>query len=293
MGPFSITGQPNAMGGREVGGLATMLAAHMDLDKEDHCRTVQTFWNSPHIANKPGLKAVDLFNAIESGRIKAVWIMATNPIVSMPNADRVRDALVSCELVVVSDIMEQTDTAEWADVLLPALGWGEKNGTVTNSERRTSRQRAFLPAPGEARADWDIVCDVARRMGFAGFNFANVHEIFDEHARLSAFRNDASLPRMFNLSGLAGQNKRQYDEMQPVQWPVLQKNAASIDSARLFSEQRFAHPDGRARFVTTPPRLPEHSADEEYPLILNTGRMRDQWPTMTCTGKSPKLAEHT
>ena len=158
MGPFSITGQPNAMGGREVGGLANMLAAHLELNEPTHRELVQTFWNAPRMADKVGLKAVDLFQAIEDGHVKAVWIMGTNPVVSLPDADQVRRALAKCELVVASDIVEATDTTVLADIVLPALGWGEKDGTVTNSERRISRQRAFLPAPGEARADWDIIC---------------------------------------------------------------------------------------------------------------------------------------
>jgi assimilatory nitrate reductase catalytic subunit len=188
MGPFSLTGQPNAMGGREVGGLANMLAAHMDLDDAAQRAALQEFWGSPHVAARPGLKAVDLFRAIEDGKVKAVWIMATNPLVSLPDADQARRALEKCELVVASDIVLGTDTNEAAHVLLPALGWGEKDGTVTNSERCISRQRAFLSAPGSARADWDIMCDVARRMGFTGFDFTAPHEIFDEHARLSAWR---------------------------------------------------------------------------------------------------------
>jgi assimilatory nitrate reductase catalytic subunit len=188
MGPFSLTGQPNAMGGREVGGLANMLAAHMELENADERAALKTFWDAPRMADKPGLKAVDLFRAIEEGTIKAVWIMATNPLVSMPDADQARRALAKCELVVASDIVEGTDTNGLAHVLLPALGWGEKDGTVTNSERCISRQRAFLATPGAARADWDIVCDVARRMGYAGFDFTAPHQIFDEHARLSAWR---------------------------------------------------------------------------------------------------------
>jgi len=188
MGPFSITGQPNAMGGREAGGLANMLAAHMDLDNPLQHDIVRTFWDAPRLAVRPGLKTLDLFHAIEQGRVKAVWIIATNPMVSMPDADQVRRALQACELVVVSDIMQDTDTNALADVLLPALGWGEKDGSVTNSERRISRQRAFLSAPGEARADWQVLCAVARRMGFPGFDFTHAHQVFDEHARLSRFR---------------------------------------------------------------------------------------------------------
>ncbi|WP_061537518.1 nitrate reductase [Collimonas arenae] len=295
MGPFSITGQPNAMGGREVGGLANMLAAHMELENPQHRQTVQDFWQAPRMAERPGLKAVDLFHAIESGRVKAVWIIATNPVVSLPDADQVQRALAKCELVVVSDIIEKTDTNAFAHVLLPALSWGEKDGTVTSSERRISRQRAFLPTPGEARADWQILCQVAQRMGFKGFDFAAVHQVFDEHARLSAYRNGDAFGqrRTFNLSGLSGLDQKQFDAMAPVQWPLT--TLASGDkrgTPRLFADRRFAHPDGKARFIATVPRGPQYATDSDYPLSLNTGRVRDQWHTMTRTGKSPKLADH-
>ncbi|MDR5775715.1 MULTISPECIES: molybdopterin-dependent oxidoreductase [unclassified Caballeronia] len=292
MGPFSFTGQPNAMGGREVGGLANTLAAHLELDSPLHREIVQTFWASPAIPERAGLKAVDLFNAIEAGRVKAVWIMGTNPVVSLPDGDRVKRALAKCELVVSSDIIEHTDTNACADVLLPALGWGEKDGTVTNSERRISRQRAFLPAPGEARADWRIMCDVARRMGFAGFDFQAPHEIFDEHARLSAYRNDTEtgVYRAFDIGGLTQLGEQDYDLLEPVQWPLRSKD--DTGSARLFEQRRFSHADGRARFIATPPRDPVNAPDADYPLILNTGRVRDQWHTMTRTGRSAKLAGH-
>ncbi len=285
MGPFSLTGQPNAMGGREVGGLANMLAAHMDLDNAAHRDAVRSFWDAPRVADRPGLKAVDLFRAVEDGSVKAVWIIATNPVVSLPDADQARRALERCELVVVSDVVASSDTNSYADVLLPALAWGEKDGTVTNSERRISRQRSFLPAPGAARADWRILCGVARRMGFHGFDYAGVHEVFDEHARLSAWRNDGE--RMFRLDGLAGMNRREYDELEPVQWPVTEKG-----TARLFGDGRFANRDGRARFVPIVPRGPANATDEDYPLALNTGRVRDQWHTMTRTGKAPRLSSH-
>ncbi|WP_250466735.1 nitrate reductase [Caballeronia sp. GAFFF2] len=292
MGPFSFTGQPNAMGGREVGGLANTLAAHLELDSPLHREIVQTFWASPAIPERAGLKAVDLFDAIEAGRVKAVWIMGTNPVVSLPDGDRVKRALAKCDLVVSSDIIERTDTNACADVLLPALGWGEKDGTVTNSERRISRQRAFLPAPGEARADWRIMCDVARRMGFAGFDFQAPHEIFDEHARLSAYRNDTEtgVYRAFDIGGLTQLGEQDYDLLEPVQWPLRSKD--DTGSARLFEERRFSHADGRARFIATPPRDPVNAPDADYPLILNTGRVRDQWHTMTRTGRSAKLAGH-
>jgi assimilatory nitrate reductase catalytic subunit len=291
MGPFSLTGQPNAMGGREVGGLANMLAAHMDLENPAQRTALQEFWASPRMADKPGLKAVDLFRAIEEGRIKAVWIMATNPLVSMPDADQARRALEQCELVVASDIVAGTDSNAAAHVLLPALGWGEKDGTVTNSERCISRQRGFLAAPGSARADWDIVCDVARRMGFTGFAFTSPHQIFDEHARLSSWKNgsEGQRRRLFDIGGLAGLTRAGYDALEPVQWPV---RAPGESTERLFGAGGFSHPSGRARFVPTAPRLPANLPDGEYPLVLNTGRVRDQWHTMTRTGRSPRLAEH-
>ncbi|WP_332854016.1 molybdopterin-dependent oxidoreductase [Duganella sp. S19_KUP01_CR8] len=294
MGPFSITGQPNAMGGREVGGLANMLAAHMDLDRADHRDVVQTFWDSPAIAAKPGLKAVDLFQAIEAGKVKAVWVIATNPLVSLPDADQARRALEKCELVVATDIMQNTDTNAYADVLLPALGWGEKDGTVTNSERRVSRQRAFLQAPGEALPDWKILSLFAQRMGFGGFDFCGPQGVFDEHARLSGFRNAVGdVPRAFDMSGLAGLNQREYDELEPTQWPVRRTASGELQvEARLFKDNVFAHADGKARFIATATRAPANAICEDFPLTLNTGRVRDQWHTMTRTGKSATLADH-
>jgi assimilatory nitrate reductase catalytic subunit len=290
MGPFSLTGQPNAMGGREVGGLSNMLAAHMELDNPLHRETVQGFWKSPHIASKAGLKAVDLFRDIEAGKVKAVWIIATNPLVSLPDANQVQRALEKCELVVVSDIVAGTDTNAFADVLLPALGWGEKDGTVTNSERCISRQRAFLPVPGEARSDWKALCQVAQRMGFDGFDFDGPRQIFDEHARLSAYRNTpGDAPRAFAIGGLKGLNPRQYDDLEPVQWPVAPNGTGT---ARLFEDGHFAHRDGKARFIATATRAPAHMPDAEYPLVLNTGRVRDQWHTMTRTGKAARLSGH-
>jgi len=297
MGPFSLTGQPNAMGGREVGGLANMLAAHMELDDPAHRAIVQGYWSSPRIAAKPGLKAVALFDAVLEGRVKALWIMGTNPVVSLPDADRAKRALENCELVVCSDIVERTDTTAHAHVLLPALGWGEKDGTVTSSERRISRQRPFLPAPGEARADWRIVCEVARRLGFAdGFRFASPRDIFVEHAGLTAFRNHAprgdgapAARRRLHLGALATLAPAAYDTLEPVQWPVRDDGTGT---ARLFADRGFAHADGRACFIAVSARAPGNAVEREYPLALNTGRVRDQWHTMTRTGKSPRLAVH-
>ena len=167
-GPFSITGQPNAMGGREVGGLSNQLAAHMDF-KEDDCDRVQRFWQSPRIATEAGLKAVDLFDAVADGRIKVIWVLATNPAVSLPNSNKIREALALCPTVIVSDVTH-TDTGSYADILLPAEEWSEKNGTVTNSERRISRQRQFRESPGQAKPDWWALTEVAKKLGFRADN---------------------------------------------------------------------------------------------------------------------------
>jgi assimilatory nitrate reductase catalytic subunit len=280
MGPFSVTGQPNAMGGREVGGLANMLAAHMDFSPDGIDR-VGRFWGSDRVATGPGLKAVDLFAAIARGEIKAVWIMATNPVVSMPDADAVRLALAACPFVVVSDMNRHTDTMDLAHVRLPALGWGEKDGTVTNSERRISRQRPFLPAPGKAKPDWWIVSEVARRMGHAeAFAYRGPAEIFAEHVALSAFENNGT--RDFDLSGLAGAD---YDALAPVQWPVRHH-----PMARMFGDGQFFTADRKARFVPVEPPPRFNTAPGTF--ILNTGRVRDHWHTMTRTGKTPRLSAH-
>ncbi|HBG82782.1 MAG TPA: nitrate reductase [Acinetobacter radioresistens] len=297
--PFSMTRQLNAMGGREVGGLANMLAAHLELENESHQQLVQNFWQSPYIAKQAGLKAVDLFQAVESGKIKAIWIMATNPVVSMPDADQVKRALEKCDFVVVSDICQNTDTSQYADVLLPALGWGEKDGTVTNSERRISRQRAFLDIPGQAKADWWAISQVAQKMGFSGFDFNNSHDIFLEHARLSAEQNShlsqrSETPyfRYFNLKGLTDLSLAEYNELKPVQWPVWSKDQADHLVTRLYSQGQFSHADGKAKFIAVSAVDPFYPICSEFPLILNTGRIRDQWHTMSRTGLSANLSTH-
>ncbi|AWV86318.1 nitrate reductase [Acinetobacter radioresistens] len=297
--PFSMTGQPNAMGGREVGGLANMLAAHLELENESHQQLVQNFWQSPYIAKQAGLKAVDLFQAIESGKIKAIWIMATNPVVSLPDADQVKRALEKCDFVVVSEICQNTDTTQYADVLLPALGWGEKDGTVTNSERCISRQRAFLDIPGQAKADWWAISQVAQKMRFSGFDFNNSHDIFLEHARLSAEQNshlsqrtETPYFRYFNLKGLTDLSLAEYDELEPVQWPVWSKDQADDLVTRLYSQGQFSHADGKAKFIAVSAVDPVYPICSEFPLILNTGRIRDQWHTMSRTGLSANLSTH-
>lgn len=287
-GPFSFTGQPNAMGGREVGGLANQLAAHMDFVAEDVDR-VGRFWRSDTMASRPGLKAVDLFEAVENGSIKAIWIMATNPAVSLPDADRFRAALKDCEFVVVSDCVEHTDTTACADVLLPAAAWGEKDGTVTNSERRISRQRAFTPAPGEARPDWWIISQVARRLGFGeAFPYGCAADIFREHAALSGFENNGQ--RSFDIGALADVTNTAYDQLQPVRWPQRRGRRSKEESP--YADAVFNTHDGRARFVAIGEQPPSVAPDDDFPLVLNTGRVRDQWHTMTRSARASRLTAH-
>ena len=211
--------------------------------------------------------------------------MATNPAMSLPESDLVRRALATCEFVAMSDCVERTDTTIHADVLLPALAWAEKDGTVTNSERCISRQRAVLPPPGKAKPDWWIICEVAKRLGFASsFSYDGPHQIFREHALLSAFENGGS--RDFDIGALADAD---YDALAPAQWP---QRAGGRPTARMFADGRFFHADGRARFVAVRPRPPAALASRDYPLLLNTGRTRDHWHSLTRTGTSPRLSRH-
>ena len=283
--PFSITGQPNAMGGRETGGMATTLAAHMDFDDVSRAR-LQRFWGSPTIASAAGLKAIDMFEAVADGRIKAIWIMATNPAVSLPDAGRVRAALDACPFVVVSDCVSETDTLQYAHVKLPALAWGEKDGTVTNSERRISRQRRLFDPPGEARPDWRIIADVGTAMGFGdAFGWRTQAQVFREWGRLSIYENAG---RVLHLGPLAALTPEAYDALEPVQWPVTTEGG----TARLFTDGRYQTPDGRARMVPVAARGPAEATSHVYPLSLNTGRVRDQWHTMTRTALAPELCRH-
>jgi assimilatory nitrate reductase catalytic subunit len=286
--PFSITGQPNAMGGREVGGLANMLAVHRGFDEQSIAQ-VGEFWRAPNMAREAGLKAVPLFEAIERGEIKFLWILATNPLVSMPEADRWRRALAKCETVIVSDCVRDTDTTQLASILLPAAGWGEKDGTVTNSERCISRQRAFLPAAGEAKPDWWALAEVGRRLGYADhFAYRNARDVFVEYAALSGINADA--PLQFDISALATLDDDQYDALQPTQWP--QPASVAQGSSRLFGDGRFSTPDRRARFIAVTPQWPQSSYAVAHPFVLNTGRVRDHWHTMTRTAESERLNRH-
>ena len=286
--PFSITGQPNAMGGREVGGLANMLAAHMDFDDASKS-LVQRYWQSPTIAPKPGLKAVDMFEAVRTGKIKAIWIMATNPLVSMPDTNKIHEALSLCELVVVSDVIARTDTMDMAHIQLPAAAWGEKDGTVTNSERVISRQRRMTILPGNVRPDWAIIAEVARRMNSAwdeAFNWHGPDEVFAEHAGLTAFENTGQ--RFFNLSGFAGLTRETYDNLAPTRWPFTQSGSTN----RLFADGRFATPSGRARLIGVKSVGPANATTPDFPFSLNSARVRDHWHTLTRTALAPELNRH-
>ncbi len=289
MGPFSLTGQPNAMGGREVGGLANQLAAHMGFTPTEIDR-VGRFWRAPAVARQEGLKAVQMFEAIERGEIKALWVMATNPAVSLPRARAVRETLGKLDLFVVSENVLSNDTVNaGAHVLLPAAAWGEKDGTVTNSERRISRQRPFLTAPGEARPDWWMVTQVARRMGFGdAFTFESAADVFREHAALSAFENEGR--RDFDIGALARLDDDAFNALDPVQWPA--RAGEVCGETRFFADGHFFTQDRKARMIAPDRPRPNAGVSGQFPFRLNTGRVRDQWHTMTRTGLSPRLAHH-
>jgi assimilatory nitrate reductase catalytic subunit len=277
------------MGGREVGGLANQLAAHMAFSPPDIDR-VRRFWKAPRIATHEGLKAVQMFEAIAKGEIKALWVMGTNPAVSLPDADTARAALKKLELFVVSENVVSNDTVNaGVHVLLPAQAWGEKSGTVTNSERRISRQRAFLKPPGETNPDWWIVNEVAKRLGFAAaFDFKSAADVFREHAALSAFENGGG--RDFDIGALTSLSDEAFDELTPVLWPI--PAGTSEPQPRFFANGGFFANDHRARFIA--PEIPALRTETTAgrPLRLNTGRIRDQWHTMTRSGISPRLSQH-
>ncbi|ANJ66006.1 nitrate reductase [Halothiobacillus diazotrophicus] len=286
MGPFSITGQPNAMGGREVGGLANQLAAHQGFTPADIDR-VARFWQSDRVARAPGLKAVDMFKGLQDGHIKAIWIVATNPAFSLPNANQVRAALAACPLVVLSECVENTDTAAFADILLPATTWGERDGTVTNSERRITRQLPFIAPPTQARHDWQMICELGRRLGFAqAFDYPDSAAIFREYAAMTGFENAGS--RDLDISAFAQLDKAAYDALEPSRWP----QPADRPAVEPFSDGRFFTPNGRARMIPIHAKGPASPLNPAHPLRLNTGRLRDQWHGMTRTGIVPRLMTH-
>lgn len=280
-GPLSLTGQPNAMGGREVGGLANLLPAHRDLKNPLHREEVEKFWKGKPINPLPGLTATEMFEALEDGRLKAIWIMCTNPLTSLPNARQAERALKKAKFVVVQEISNKPETLAYADVILPAAAWAEKEGTMTNSERRISYLNKILDPPGEALPDAEIICRFAHKMGYKGFDFKNAAEIYAEHARLTAKTN-------IDISGLDHEILK---EEQSVQWPYKKKSKAG-GTPRLFADKTFYTPTQKAVIHAVPDELNSEKPDDDFSFILTTGRIRDQWHTMSKTGKVNKLNKH-
>ena len=285
MGPFSLTGQPNAMGGREVGAMANLLPGHRDIDDPAQRAAVAALWGVPAIPGA-GKTAVEMFDAIAAGEIKAVWIACTNPAHSLPDQARVRAALGQAEFVVVQEAFADTETAAFADLLLPAASWGEKDGTVTNSERRITRVRAAVPPPGQARADWAIAADFARRLaakhsggGTAQFDFADAAAVYDEHVATTV-GTDIDIGGLSHAALDAG----------PRQWPCPAGSEGG--TARLFADHRFAQADGRARFVPLELSRTYDATDARHPLHLTSGRLRDHWHGMSRSGRAARLFAH-
>jgi assimilatory nitrate reductase catalytic subunit len=284
-GPFSLTGQPNAMGGREVGGLANLLSAHRDLANPQHRAEVAALWGVPTVPEKPGKTAVEMFQAAADGEIKVLWIACTNPAQSMPDQSMVRRALEKAEFVIVQEAFSTTATCDFADLLLPATTWGEKDGTVTNSERRISRVRPAIPAPGQARHDWRIAVDVARRLepalGRANtlFAYESPEAIWNEHR-------ESTRGRDLDITGLS----YPLIEHAPRQWPFAE--GATVGKVRLYEDGVFPTADGKASFAATPYKPPAEVRESRYPFSLNTGRLRDQWHGMSRTGTLGRLFGH-
>ncbi len=282
-GPFSLTGQPNAMGGREVGGLANLLPAHRDLANPAHRAEVERFWGSAPgtIQPKPGLSATEMFQALEAGTLKAIWIICTNPLVSLPDVRLAEAALKNARFVVVQDISNRAETLPYADVVLPAAAWTEKEGTMTNAERRITYLDKVFDPPGEALSDAEIICRFARKMGFRGFDFPNFAAIYAEHAALTAGTS-------IDVSGL---NYEILKKKRSVQWPYP-VNAQGNGTQRLFTDRQFHTPSRKAFIHAVPDENQSEQPDDAHPLILTTGRIRDQWHTMSKTGKVNKLKSH-
>ncbi len=280
-GPFSLTGQPNAMGGREVGGMANLLAVHKELNNPLHRKEVADFWGVSEISDKPGLTATEMFDALESGKMKAIWIICTNPLVSLPEARRVEKALANAKFVVVQDISHNSDTSKYADLLLPAAGWLEKDGTMTNSERRISYLPKGINPPGEALPDTEILIRFAKKMKFNGFNFNTTEDIYKEYCLMTK---DSNIDVSF-----LNYNRLIYEGT--FQWPV--PDYGHPGTPRLFADKKFFTPSQKAIFnIPTSIENTSVPPSAEFPFILTTGRIRDQWHTMTKTGKVSRLMTH-
>ncbi|PKA17493.1 NAD(P)H-nitrite reductase [Leptospira haakeii] len=280
-GPFSLTGQPNAMGGREVGGLCNLLPAHRNLADENHRKEVADFWGVESIRDKPGYSATEMFENLKNGKMKAIWIICTNPTVSLPDARTVEAGLRNAELVVVQDISNRHESIPFAHYVLPAAGWTEKQGTMTNSDRRITYLPKIFNPPGDAKADTWILTEFAEKMGFGpSFNYKNEEEVFLEHCLLTKGTN-------LDIGGL---DYSILQDRRSVQWPFPSRDHEG--TPRLFSDGRFYRPGGKAKIHSVEPEDNSEKTNENFPLILTTGRIRDQWHTMTRTGKVRKLKEH-
>ncbi|MFZ3139215.1 molybdopterin-dependent oxidoreductase [Polaromonas sp.] len=290
-GPFSLTGQPNAMGGREVGGMANLLSGHRDLSNAEHRAEVAALWGVPSVPEKPGKTAVEMFQAAADGEIKALWIACTNPAQSMPDQALVRRALARAELVIVQEAFATTATCEYADLLLPATTWGEKTGTVTNSERRISRVRPAVAAPGETRHDWSIAVDFARRLELllpAPLGKAPANRLFDHPSAEALWNEHRELTRGRDLD-ITGMSYALLEQA-PLQWPM--KEGETAGKVRLYEDGIFPTPDGKARFVNTVYQPVAEPRESRYPFSLTTGRLRDQWHGMSRTGTLGRLFGH-
>jgi ferredoxin-nitrate reductase len=279
-GPFSLTGQPNAMGGRECGLLCHQLPGYRLVEDAKHRTEVEHFWGRPIGSMSPnnGLSAVEMFQALERGSLKAIWIAGTNPMVSLPDLHSVRRGLARAELVVVSDAYHPTETTRLADLVLPVASWGEKDSTSTNSERMVSRSPKMWDAPGEARPDWQVLCAVAAQMGFADdFDFANGSQVWDEFIRLTRGR----------PCDMYGINSSRLNEGVGLQWPC--PDAYHYGTKRRYLDQTFPTADGKAVFLPRDHRDPFEPTDEQFPFVLTTGRIYAHWHTLTRTSKAEKL----
>ena len=278
-GPFSLTGQPNAMGGREAGLLSHQLPGYRFVDSPDHRREVEECWGLRRgcINPRPGLTAVEMFRALEKGQLKAIWIAATNPAVSLPDLHHIRRALGRAQLVVVQDAYHPTETTRLADVLLPAAQWGEKGWTSTNSERTVAFSPKLFEPPGQALPDWEILARFARRLGLPGFDFSSAAEVWDEFIGLTR-------GRPCDMAGATGARLRTAASLQ---WPC--PAADHPGTKRRYLDGRFDTPDGRATFLPRDHRAPRELPDHEFPFVLTTGRLYTHWHTLTRTGKAPKL----
>jgi len=282
-GPFSLTGQPNAMGGRETGGLAHILPGYRSVTNPQHRAELEAAWQLPpgQISPAPGKDAGEMIRSLERGEINLLWIMATNPLVSLPDLHRVKAAFQKSPFTILQDAYHPTETTAYAHLLLPAAQWSEKTGTMTNSERVVTLCQAFREPPGEARADWQIVAAVGQRLGFEGFDFADAAAVYREFAQLTA-------GRVCDLTGISHDRLR---DIGPIQWPCPAGTEPQTHGQQLYANLQFPTPDGRARFIAVHSRGLAEPPDPDYPFVLTVGRLYGHWHTQTRTGRIPKITK--